>query len=280
VVPGSGYAFVRQRVWFERWITEGYSIRQLAQQSGHSGKKLRRVIHYWLAHPPREQDDLTDFRHLVIDGSYIQGRHLAVVAIADPTRNRLVVGWYGVKEGGEDMHERCRQLAVQGLSPRSVTIDGLPQVYTIATTVWPQVQVQRCLVHVQRQGLSWCRRNPRRPDAQHLRALFVGLSRITTVEHRDQFLQAWQTWEARYGLAIARQKEHGWVFSDLKRARSMLAKALPYLFVYLDQPQVPSSTNWLESYFSRLKARYRQHRGLSPEHRQNYFTWYFHLCKK
>lgn len=280
MVPGSVFAFMRQRVWFERWITEGYSVRQLAQQSGHSCKKLRHVNHYWLARPPHEQFDLTGFEHVVIDGSYIQGRRLAVVVIADPTRNRLVVGWYGIKEGGEEMHECCRQLAEQGLSPRSVTIDGLPQVYAIVTAVWPQIQVQRCRVHVQRQGLSWCRRNPRRLDAQHLRALFVRLSHITTIQHRDEFLAAWQEWEERYGQAIAKQKDRGWVFSDLKRARSMLAKALPHLFVYLDHPEVPSSTNWLESYFSRLKARYRQHRGLSSEHRQNYFVWYFLLCKK
>jgi len=26
-----------------------------------------------------------------------------------------------------------------------------------------------------------------------------------------------------------------------------------------------------------LKANYRQHRGLSPDHRVNYFEWYFYL---
>ena len=60
----------------------------------------------------------------------------------------------------------------------------------------------------------------------------------------------------------------------------MLNKALPYMFSFLSDPLIPTSTNWLESYFSRLKSRYRQHRGLSPQQRQNYFRWYFQLCPK
>ena len=106
------------------------------------------------------------------------------------------------------------------------------------------------------------------------------MGNITTPAQREAFLTAWASWEQRYGYRIAKSKETGSVFSDLKRARSMLAKALPYMFAYFDDPAVPHSTNWLESYFSRLKAHYRQHRGLSSNHRPSYFAWYFHLCKK
>ena len=52
----------------------------------------------------------------------------------------------------------------------------------------------------------------------------------------------------------------------LARARSLLAYALPNMFHYLDCPEITSTTNPLEGYFGRLKMRYRQHRGLSPEH--------------
>lgn len=275
----SALRWINYRVCFERWIREGYSVRQLSQQSGHSASTLRRVIDYWLSRPPRLALDLSVFRHLVIDGTYLQGRDDAAVAIADPTQGRIVTGWYGVKEGSDQMRRLCTDLAALGLSPESVTIDGLPAVEAMVTTLWPQALVQRCVVHVQRQGLSWCRRKPKRADACHLRSLFVQIGDIHTAEERDRFLQAWERWEKRYGSAIASRKASGWVFSDLKRARSMLANALPSLFVYLDHPQVPASTNWLESYFSRLKARYLQHRGLSPGHRFNYFAWYFHLCK-
>lgn len=270
----------RQRIWFERWIREGYSVRQLNQQSGHSESTLRRILAYWLEQTPDVTVDLSRFEYLVMDGSYLRDRHTAVVCLADASCNSLVAGWYGVKEGSSQHLRLCGDLAKQGLAPRSVTIDGLPQMHELARMLWPQASVQRCLVHVQRQGLAWCRHNPKRTDARYLRSLFLQVCAIDSVAQRDNFLQAWQNWEDRFGAKIDAQKERGRVFSDLKRARSMLSKALPYMFTYLEDPLIPTSTNWLESYFSRLKSRYRQHRGLSPEQRANYFRWYFHLCRK
>ena len=270
----------RQRIWFERWIREGYSVRHLHQQSGYSCSTLQRIISYWLERPPRTELDLTRYKYLVMDGSYLKGRHTAVVCIADPTQNCLVAGWYGVKEGSSKLVQLCRGLAGQGLSPFSVTIDGLPQMHDLVRMLWPQALVQRCLVHVQRQGLAWCRLHPRRTDARHLRPLFLRTCAIHNADERDSFLQAWSQWEDRFGTLIESQTERGRIFSDLKRARSMLSKALPYMFAYLEDPNIPISTNWIESYFSRLKSRYRQHRGLNPQQRANYFQWYFHLCRK
>jgi len=261
-------------------MKEGYSIRQLATQSGHSQMTLRRIIHYWLARPPKLTVDLSRFKHLVVDGSYLQGRHTAVVVIADPTCNCVVTGWYGLKEGEARMAELCRGLATDGLNPLSVTIDGLKQVQSMLVSVWPEVIIQRCLVHIQRQGLAWCRHQPKRPDTIELRSLFRRIVTIRTASERDLFIADWSYWLERYGPAIAASTETGWIFGDLKRAKSVLTKALPDIFSYLDNPQIPISTNWIESYFSRLKRNYRQHRGLAVHQRPNYFAWYFTLCPK
>jgi hypothetical protein len=72
------------------------------------------------------------------------------------------------------------------------------------------------------------------------------------------------------------QPERGRVFSDIKRARSMLIKALPDMFHYLNNPDISFTTNGLESYFSRLKSHYRQHRGLRKKKLDNYFKWYLY----
>lgn len=146
--------------------------------------------------------------------------------------------------------------------------------------VWPAIVVQRCLVHVQRQGLMWCRRFPKRTDAKHLRALFLKVMSIHTQKDRDQFIAELQNWERRHGTLIDRSPERGWVFSDLKRARSMLLSALPDMFHYLDDSSIPKSTNALEGYFARLKQRYRQHRGLARAHRDAYFRWFLHLSPR
>jgi transposase-like protein len=259
-------------------MVEGYSVRQLCDMSRYTPRTMRRVLGRYLDQQPEPADDLSPFQYLVMDGSYLEGRQQAVIGLADPTQNRIVAGIYGIKEGEARMYDFCSQLAQRGLSPRSVTIDGLPQVHTMVTKLWPQAVVQRCLVHIQRQGLAWCRHQPKRPDTQHLRQFFTRVMAIHTPIQRDDFIDQWQRWEERWGPAIVTSTETGWTFGDLKRARSLLTKALPYMFAYLEDPAIPKSTNWLEGYFSRLKSRYRQHRGLPPYKRHNYFAWYFHLC--
>jgi transposase-like protein len=161
--------------------------------------------------------------------------------------------------------------------PRSVTTDGNQQAMRTIRMLWPGVILQRCVVHIQRQGIMWCRRPPKRTDAKRLRELFLRISHIYSTEERDRFIEDFMAWEQHYGRRIQEQPERGRVFSDIKRARSMVSKALPDMFHYLDDPKIPSSTNGLEGYFSRLKGHYRHHRGLHRDKRHNYFKWYFYL---
>lgn len=267
----------RHRVWFERWIVEGYTLRQLAQQSGHSIRTLQRIITYWLDRPPSCQRSLSDVRYLILDGTFLD-RGRGVFAVMDAEHCAVVYAEPCLSEGPEPMHRICHTLAQRAAIPKSATVDGNPHLLKALRRQWASLVIQRCLVHIQRQGLSWCRRFPKRTDARHLRLLFLEVMNVHTREDRTSFLTHLQAWEHRYGCHIARSPETGWVFSDLKRARSMLLAALPDMFHYLDDLKIPTSTNALEGYFARLKQRYRQHRGLAVHHREAYFRWFVHLC--
>ena len=199
----------------------------------------------------------------------------------DGETNAVIAGKYGVEENSnEQLRLFFKPLIDKGLDPISCTTDGNPQVIRTIKTLWPGIMAQRCLVHIQRQGLSWCRRSPKTDYARELRALFSIVTYINTEAERDSFIEEFICWEEMYGSAIAKQPEKGEVFSDIKRARSMLLKALPDMFHYIDKHNIPRSTNGLEGYFSRLKRHYRQHRGLAPKKRENYFAWYFHFKPK
>jgi hypothetical protein len=103
---------------------------------------------------------------------------------------------------------------------------------------------------------------------------------IATHKQKDQFLRDVAAWEQQYGAPFAeRGAIHGWVASDLQRARSMLLNALPHMFQYLDDSRIAYSTNTTEGYFSRLKKRYRLHQGIARQNRESYFRWYFYLCQ-
>ena len=271
--------YLRQRIWFERWIVEGYTLRQIAAQSGHSIRTVQRIIEHWLGHPPPNNTELSAYRYLILDGTFLHQRK-GVFVVMDAERFSVIHGAPDMAEGPAHLHPFCSTLAQHGLVPTSATIDGNPHLMRILRLLWPEILIQRCLVHIQRQGLSWCRQHPKRTDAKRLRAVFLKVMSISTASDCDRFLSQVHAWERRYGRRIARLPEKGWVFSDLKRARSMLLSALPDMFRYLDNPLIAKSTNALEGYFARLKQKYRQHRGLVQRHRDAYFRWYLHLCPR
>ena len=161
-----------------------------------------------------------------------------------------------------------------GLSLVSVTLDGNPQAIMTFRQLWPGITIQRCLVHIQRQGLMWCRAKPQMELAKELRELFVRTTYIRTQWQKETFVHDLKRWENKYGDMVDNFPSSHKTLSDLKRARSMILKALPDMFHYLDNSNIPFSTNSLEGYYSRLKWAYRNHRGMAIHKRINYFKWY------
>lgn len=198
----------------------------------------------------------------------------------DADEHRIVSGGYGIKERYGELISFFSKLKQQGLRPKSFTTDGNTPTLKALRVVWPEVTIQRCLVHIQRQGLMWCRAKPKRTEGQTLRRLFLEVTGINDTVKAERFLEAFFSWDDRYGRKLLAGRKSGWVVSDLIRARSMLHKALPDMFHFLTNPSIPRTTNGIEGYFSRLKEKYQEHRGLSPSRRSNYFKWYLHIVNR
>ena len=64
----------------------------------------------------------------------------------------IIHGAAEVAEGPSYLNPFCAQLKERGLVPRSATVDGNLHVMRILRTLWPGILIQRCLVHIQRQG--------------------------------------------------------------------------------------------------------------------------------
>jgi hypothetical protein len=255
---------------------EGYSVRQLSHISRVSRPTLNRCIWYWLHHPPTQRCSSVVVRNVICDGTFLEQR-VGIYAMMNAATKQLVYAAYDVPEGAGRLLPVYQSLACAGLSPESATVDGNPQQIKYLRLVWPSIKLQRCIVHIQRQGLSWCRRKPKRTDAKHLREIFLRICDVKTLTQVQGFMAEVKAWEHRFGPPMDQSTDRGWVYSDLLKARSMLVKALPDLFHFVSNSHIPSSTNMLESYFSRLKEHYRHHRGLAIHHRDAYFKWYFYL---
>ena len=247
--------------------------------SSYSRATIQRIIKHYLDHPSSKQIISSEGIYLIFDGTFL-GKLKGMYAAMDGLTHEIIYGAYGINEVPTDLMRFCLHLKQCGIEPKSITIDGNLHVFRVIKTVWSSCLIQRCIVHIQRQGLSWCRQKPKRTDARKLRQLFLRVCNISSQIQSQEFINAFDKWEKTYGQKIIQIKNRGWVASDLRRARSMLINAIPFMFNYLEDNNIPHSTNAIEGYFSRLKQHYRQHKGLSKKHQENYFKWYFFLCPK
>ena len=258
--------------WFKLWITESYSIRQLSKLSGHSPSKLKRIKNYWLHQEPQESHDHIKHKHLLFDGTYFHKNGCLVNLM---THAQTVIAYrYVDKESYYNVHPWFSHLKEQGLSPHSVTMDGHLKVIEAIKEVWPKTIIQRCLYHIQRQGLQWLRTYPKTEAGKKLRSLLLTLCSIRSIKERNTFIQTYEDWLFKYKSFVRTLPRTSVAFIDLKRTMGLITNAIPNMFYYLNHSKIPATTNSLEGFYSRLKSDYQRHRGLSQKNRIQYLKWY------
>lgn len=260
--------------WFYRWLKDGYTVSQLTELSRLSRRNLLKIIYSCLEKELDIKAPNIESKYLVFDGTYLYKRKLTLAVLIDDETGKLVAWEYGLDERKTDqLIVFFNKLKLKGVMPVSCTVDGNFMVMKALRQVWPSILIQRCLVHVQRQGLMWCRSYPKTTMGRQLRKLFISLLYIHTHEKKKEWLEQVQKWENRYGKSL-KGPVHGWVMSDLKRARSMLLKGVSDLFHYISDTRIPFSSNRAEGFFSVLKRSYKKHAGLSTHHRKQYISWF------
>jgi len=265
----------REQHWFRLWVQESYSIRQLVRLSGYSASKLKRIKNYWLEKSPSETIDYGTCKHLIYDGTYFHKDGCFIILMNAQTQ-KTISKIYAKKEGYKIARAWFLALKNKKLDPRYITMDGERGVMRAAQEVWPKAKIQRCLYHIQSQGMSWLRTHPKTQAGQDLRCLLSTLCSIKSVKERDIFIERFYQWLEHYHSFVESLPKGQVAYKDLRRAVSLIDNAIPDMFHYLDEPDVHKTSNALESYFSRLKADYRRHRGLTQENKIQYLKWYTH----
>ena len=167
---------------------------------------------------------------------------------------------------------------------KSVTSDGGSGIRSAVKLALPEVPHQRCLVHLARRVESLTTTKPKTEAGKELRYLAKTLYRIDSKGQRDLWLGYFTGWCNRY-KELLNEKSYlkdgegnkvRWWFThkNLRSARWAVLSALPDLFHYLEDRNIPKQTNGLEGRFGQLKQHYRQHRGLNTNSREYYLAWY------
>ncbi len=246
--------------------------------SGHSKQKLGLIKNYWLSQEPpaRSQDLHQNAKYLLFDGTYFHKNGCLAILMNYRTKKNLS-HTYIDKESYHNVFPILRDLKEQGLNPKAITMDGHRFVIKAIYDVWPNVLIQRCLYHIQRQGLQWLRVYPKTEAGRELRFILKTVTNIKSEKDRLVFLTTYSDWNYKYRDFIKRLPRNSVANIDLKKAMGLINNALLDMFHYIDDPFIAPTTNLLENFYSRLKHHYRSHRGLTEEHKISYLKWYCYL---
>ena len=195
----------------------------------------------------------------------------------DAKKQNIISNIYTKKEGFKSVFTWFKNLREQGLRPHYIAMDGERSVIKAIRLIWPKIKIQRCLYHIQREGMRWLRTYPKTAAGKELRRLLCTLSSIKSIKERDAFIHDYKAWLSKYRDFIKSLPASNIAFKDLKRTMVLINNALPDMFHYLKEPAIPSTTNSLEGFYSRLKAYYNRHRGLTQIHKIYYLKWYCFL---
>jgi len=264
---------LNEQHWFKLWVTEGYSIRQLSKISGHSPSKLERIKNYWLKQTPPEQSNYSKVKYIIYDGTYFH-KNGCLICLMNAKNQRIISNIYAHKEGFKSVHPWFLGLRSKGLNPRFTSMDGEKTTMFAVRAAWPKNRIQRCLYHIQHEGMRWLRTYPKTDAGKELRDILGDLCNIKSFKERNQFTRTYKVWLDKYKGFVKSLPRTTVAFKDLKRTMALINNALPDMFRYLNNPNIPSTTNSMESFYSRLKADYRRHRGLTQQNKIRYLKWY------
>jgi transposase-like protein len=216
---------------------------------------------------------LSKIRHLFYDGTYFH-QDGCFISLMEAKKQKTIDHIYTLKEGYKHVWPWFERLKQGGLDPDVIIMDGERSVIRAIKSVWPKTKIQRCLYHIQREGMRWLRSHPRTEAGYELRKLLSSLCKTRTVKERDAFINGFQAWLRKYRQFVNDLPRTTVAFKDLKRTIVLIENALPDMFHYLDNKSITATTNTLEGFYSRLKADYRRHRGLSQKNKIQYLKWY------
>jgi hypothetical protein len=268
-------------VWFKKWVLERQTYRTLCRDSHLSKDTLQRTFYRFLGESPSVRILKRSNVHLQIDATYFRSFCLLCYQDYDEGYTQLIR--FSDGEHYQEIKEDLENLIKLGVQIESVTTDGHKSILKAIRKTLPDAQVQRCLVHIQRMCLLWLTRFPKHAPGVELRHLVLLMLKIKTDNDRIYWTREFRQWSERHKVYLQEKTfnpntgRYWYTHKLLRRSYYTMKKALPNMFQYLSNHQIPHTTNSIEGYFSHLKNHLDLHRGLSIEHRISFIKWYIYM---
>jgi len=269
-------------IWFKKWIIERQVYKYLVRDSGYSQSKIQRIFNQYLNSAPVVEIRSKTRVHLLIDGSYFPNG-LCLILYYDHNLRYVQLYRETNQEKYTEIKEDLQNLKKFGVDVYSVTCDGHKAILKSIKKVFPNAIIQRCLVHIKRQVRNYLSSKPKLEQSASLLKLSNQITSIKSIEDSNIWLGAFFNWY-KINHEFINQKTQSqntgrfwYTHKNLHAAFSLLENAIPNMFNYLDDEQIPNTTNRIENYFTHLKDKLRIHRGLRFEAKKNFIKWYLYM---
>lgn len=256
--------------------------KHLVRDSGMSQSTIQRLFNKYLSKPPQNTIRSKAKVHLLIDGTYFSNG-LCLMLYYDCDLQYVQLYRHTNKEKYREIKEDLENLKLLGVSVYSVTCDGHKSILKSVQKVYPNAVIQRCVVHVKRQASSWLGKFPKLTASQELLQISKRITKLNTIEEINDWLIRFDKWYHQNKAFINEQsfnEQTGrmwYTHKHLRAASSHIINAVPHLFSYINDPEIPKTTNELEGYFTHLKEKLVLHKGLRFDKRKNFIKWYLYF---
>lgn len=261
---------------------ERHVYKNLMRDSGMSQSTIQRLFKRLLNDAPAVPIRSKGKVHLLIDGTYFPN-DLCLILYYDHDLRYVQLYRHTDQERYKQIKEDLDNLKKLGVDVYSVTCDGHKAILKAIKKVYPLAIIQRCLIHIKRQSRNYLSAAPQLQAGQELLKISNRVTAIKSHEQCGLWLLSIKNWEDKYLTFVnetSLNEESGrywYKHKNLHAAYQLLVRAIPHMFGYLDDPQIPNTTNRLESYFKHLKEKLNLHSGLRIESKRNFIKWYLHL---
>ena len=265
--------------WFKKWVQGKMSVEDISTMSGYSTRQLHRWFDEYLDQSPTWTFKASQPIYLEIDGTYYSDNH-CLIAYRASNLKRTIFYRFTTREDDDEIASDLMNIRSMGYQIAGITTDGGDDIIRAVKFVFPKVPRQRCVVHVQRECKSFLSRQPRSPEVKSLKGLIADLTNIKTKNDKLWWLKMYDKWveeNEEYACEKGTSPNSNQTYflrNDLRRAYVHLKRAIPNLFTYLDDPDLPNTTNSIEAFWGHMKDVLGCHRGLSESRIDNFIKWY------
>ena len=227
---------------------------------------------YWL---PKMKDEhgYPINRVLLLYYDYI-GEKVIWFSIRDRERKEYIV---------EDLRFLKEHMGYTGI--QSCTCDGGVSILAGLRNIYPNIFIQRCLIHIQRFARSYVGKRSKSATGKE----FNEILSYPILSDAKVFPWAWEDWKERHMEYINEKtrkikggKKSGWRYTHdrLRKAIRHIENALPYMFqadIY-NLPEIAPTSNKIEGYFWVFAEEWiKEHKWLSPSRLWSFTTLWIYL---